>query len=50
VDELTFSFGTDNKIMNGSASIIAKALAHDTKTTPSFDVTDPFLGIKQYYS
>jgi hypothetical protein len=43
VDELTFSFGTDKKIMNGSASIIAKTLALITKTTPSFDAADPFL-------
>lgn len=43
VDSLTFSFGTDNKIMKASASIIAKALAMIAKTTPSFDTADPFL-------
>jgi hypothetical protein len=42
VDELTFNFGTDKKIMTAQASIIAKALALITKTTPSFDVQDPF--------
>ncbi len=43
VDELTFNFGTDKKIMSGAASIIAKSLALITKTTPSFDAQDPFL-------
>jgi hypothetical protein len=43
VDSLTFSFGTDSKIMKASASVIAKALAMITKTTPSFDIADPFL-------
>lgn len=43
VDELTFSFGTDKKIMNGTAAIIAKALALISKTTPSFDTANPFL-------
>jgi hypothetical protein len=42
VDELTFNFGTDKKIMSAQAAIIAKALALITKTTPSFDVQDPF--------
>jgi Phage tail tube protein len=43
VNDLTFSFGTDNKIMQGTAAIIAKSLALITKTTPSFEVTNPFL-------
>lgn len=43
VNDLTFSFGTDNKIMQGTAAIIAKTLALITKTTPSFESTNPFL-------
>jgi len=43
VDELTFSFGTDKKIMNGSASILGKKLALIAKTVPSFDAQNPFL-------
>ncbi|MDC3414266.1 phage tail tube protein [Terrihalobacillus insolitus] len=43
VNDLTLNFGTDNKIMQGSASVIAKALSLITKTTPSFDTTDPFV-------
>lgn len=43
VNDLTLSFGTDNKIMKGSASVIAKALALITNTTPSFETTDPFM-------
>lgn len=42
VDDLTFNFGTDKKIMTAQASILAKALALITKTTPSFDTQDPF--------
>lgn len=41
-NDLNLSFGTDTKIMQASASIIAKALALITKTTPSFETTDPF--------
>lgn len=43
VNDLTFSFGTDSKIMQGTAAVIAKKLALITKTTPSFDTTNPFL-------
>jgi hypothetical protein len=43
VNELMLSFGSDNKIMQGSASIIAKALSLIAKTTPSFETTNPFL-------
>lgn len=43
VNDLTFSFGTDNKIMQGTAAIIAKSLALIAKTTPSFEATNPFL-------
>jgi Phage tail tube protein len=43
VNDLTFSFGTDNKVMQGTAAIIAKKLALISKTTPSFETTNPFL-------
>lgn len=43
VNDLTFSFGTDTKIMQGTAAIIAKKLALIAKTTPSLDTTNPFL-------
>lgn len=43
VNDLTFSFGTDQKIMQGTAAIIAKSLALITKTTPSFENGNPFL-------
>ncbi|WP_141434384.1 phage tail tube protein [Bacillus sp. 03113] len=43
VNELTFSFGTDSKIMQGSAAVIAKKLEMIAKTTPSFETTNPFL-------
>lgn len=43
VNDLTFSFGTDNKLMQGSAAIIAKAMALIAKTVPSFENTNPFL-------
>lgn len=43
VNDLSFNFGTDTKIMQGSASIIAKALALISATTPSFETNDPFL-------
>jgi hypothetical protein len=43
VNDLTFSFGTDTKIMQGSAAIIAKALTLVAKTTPNFEATNPFL-------
>jgi hypothetical protein len=43
VNELTLNFGTDDKIMKASASIIAKSLALIAKTTPNFETTDPFL-------
>jgi hypothetical protein len=42
VNELTLNFGSDKKIMQGQASVIAKALALITKTTPTFDAQDPF--------
>jgi hypothetical protein len=42
VNDLTFSFGTDNKLMQGSAAIIAKALALIAKTAPNFEATNPF--------
>jgi hypothetical protein len=43
VNDLTFNFGTDTKIMQGTAALIAKKLALITKTTPSFEATNPFL-------
>lgn len=43
VNDLTMSFGTDDKIMKGTASIIAKKLALIAKTTPSLETTEPFL-------
>lgn len=43
VNDLTFSFGTDNKIMQGTAAIIAKKLNLIAKTTPSLEATSPFL-------
>lgn len=42
INELDFNFGTDKKIMNCKAAIIAKALALISKTTPSFPVVDAF--------
>jgi hypothetical protein len=42
VNELDFTVGVDKKILNAKASIIAKALALITKTTPSFPVQDAF--------
>jgi hypothetical protein len=43
INDLSLSFGGDQKIMQGSAAVIAKALALIAKTTPSFETTDPFL-------
>jgi hypothetical protein len=43
INELTFSFGTDSKIMQGTAAIIAKSLSLIAKTTPNFEATNPFL-------
>jgi Phage tail tube protein len=43
VNDLTFSFGTDTKVMQGTAAIIAKKLALIAKTIPSFETTNPFL-------
>jgi hypothetical protein len=43
VNDLTFSFGTDTKIMQGSAAIISKELTLVAKTTPNFEATNPFL-------
>lgn len=43
INDLTLNFGTDNKIMRASASVIAKKLALIAKTTPSFENTAPFL-------
>jgi hypothetical protein len=43
VNDLTFSFGTDNKIMQGTAAILAKKLALIAKTTPSFEAIAPFM-------
>lgn len=43
VNELSFSFGTDNKIMQYTAAIIAKKLALIAKTVPSLEATKPFL-------
>lgn len=42
VNNLSLSFGTDQKIMQAQASVIAKALALIAKTTPSFETTEPF--------
>jgi hypothetical protein len=43
INDLTLTFGTDQKIMQGSAAVIAKVLALIAKTTPSFETTDPFM-------
>jgi hypothetical protein len=43
INDLTFSFGTDTKIMQGTAAIIAKKLELISQTTPSFESTNPFL-------
>jgi hypothetical protein len=43
INDLTFSFGTDNKIMQGTAAIIAKKLDLIAKTTPSLEATNPFM-------
>lgn len=43
VNDLTFSFGTDTKIMQGTAAIIARALTLIAKTTPSLEATNAFL-------
>lgn len=43
VNDLTFNFGTDSKIMQGTASVIAKKLSLIAKTTPTFETTNPFL-------
>jgi hypothetical protein len=43
INDLTLSFGTDNKIMQASASVLAKKLALIAKTVPSFETTAPFL-------
>lgn len=43
VNDLSFNFGTDTKIMQATAAIIAKKLALITKTTPSLETTNPFL-------
>jgi hypothetical protein len=43
INELTFAFGTDSKIMQGTAAIIAKKLALITKTVPSLEAENPFL-------
>jgi hypothetical protein len=42
VNELTMSIGSDKKLLSMQAAIIAKALALITKTTPTFETTDPF--------
>lgn len=43
VNDLTFSFGTDSKIMQFAAAIIARKLALIAKTTPSLEATKPFM-------
>jgi hypothetical protein len=43
VNDLTFSFGTDTKIMQGTAAVIAKSLALIAETVSNFEVTNPFL-------
>jgi hypothetical protein len=43
VNDLTFSFGTDTKIMQGAAAVIAKKLALIAMTTPNLETTDPFM-------
>lgn len=43
VNELTFSFGTDTKIMQFAASVIARKLALIEKTIPNLEATNPFL-------
>lgn len=43
INNLTLNFGTDNKVMQGTAAVIAKKLSLIAKTIPSFDTTSPFL-------
>lgn len=44
VDQLTMDFGVGTKNMTATATVIAKALQGlITKTTPTFDVQDPFV-------
>jgi hypothetical protein len=43
VNELVFSFGTDNKIMTATASMIAKSVSLIAPTTPTYESTAPFL-------
>lgn len=43
VNDLNFSFGTDNKIMKFTSAIIAKKLSLIAKTVPSLEATNPFL-------
>jgi hypothetical protein len=42
INNLTLSFGVDQKIMRAAASVIAKSLSLIAKTTPSFETTNPF--------
>lgn len=42
INDLTFSFGTDNKIMQFTAAIIARRLALISKTTPNLETTKAF--------
>jgi hypothetical protein len=42
INDLTLSFGNDQKIMRSAAQVIAKSLALIAKTTPSFETTNPF--------
>jgi hypothetical protein len=43
VNDLTVSFGTDTKIMQATAAIIAKKLSMITATSPTLETTSPFL-------
>lgn len=42
VNQLQLAFGTEQKIMRGTASIIAKDVANIAKTTPNFETGAPF--------
>jgi len=42
VNNLRLSFGVDEKILRAICGIIGKEYAPITKTTPSFEITDPF--------
>ena len=43
VDKLSLKFGVDDKILNGTASIIAKDVNRITKSNQTFETTNPFI-------